>query len=91
MPSAEQELEDAYEWLLQRTLHAPEWYNGLLDAVLSLEANPLRCPTAPDSHRGSERIRQLLYGDKQNAYRILFTIAGNTVFVVHIRHAARKR
>jgi plasmid stabilization system protein ParE len=89
MPAAEQELEDAYDWLAaQSPLHAPEWHNGLVDAILSLENSPARCPLAPeaDTH---EQTRQLLYGNRQHAYRILFKIRDQTVLVLHIIHAAR--
>lgn len=34
-------------------------------------------------------VRHLLYGRKPNVYRILFTIEGDTVHVLHIRHADR--
>jgi plasmid stabilization system protein ParE len=90
MPAAEAELEEAYNWLAARSpQHGPLWYNGLLDAVLSLEFSPARCPLAPESQHAPESIRQLLYGTRQHAYRILFTIRGETVTVLHIRHGAR--
>jgi hypothetical protein len=31
----------------------------------------------------------LLFGKRRGVYRILFTMAGNTVNVLHIRHGAR--
>jgi len=92
MPAAELELDEAYHWLVAQTpVHGPMWHNGLLDAVLSLEFSPLRCPIAPESRDAPEPIRQLLYGKRQHAYRILFTVRGQTVNVLHIRHGARDR
>jgi mRNA-degrading endonuclease RelE of RelBE toxin-antitoxin system len=35
-------------------------------------------------------MRQLLYGYKPHPYRILFTIANETVYVLRIRHGRRK-
>jgi hypothetical protein len=35
-------------------------------------------------------VRQLLYGRKPHAYRILFTITANTVVILHIRHARQR-
>ena len=91
MPAAEVELEEAYDWLVAQTpQHGPLWYNGLLDAVLSLEVSPARCPLAPESKDSPEPIRQLIYGKRQHAYRILFTIRGETVSVLHVRHGARE-
>jgi hypothetical protein len=36
-------------------------------------------------------VRQLLYGRKPHMYRILFTIDGETVKILHIRHVRRER
>lgn len=89
-PTAERELEQAYEWLVALTpQHGPLWYNDLLDAILSLDSNPTRCPVARESKNLGAEIRQLLVGDKRHAYRILFAIRDDTVFIAHIRHAAR--
>jgi plasmid stabilization system protein ParE len=90
-PDAEQEMEDAYLWLLPQTdQHAPLWYNGLIEAILSLENMPGRCPLAPESAAvNAEEIRQLLYGTPPHLYRILFSIRSETVVILHVRHAAR--
>jgi len=88
---AQEELDQAYTWLVEQTpQHGPSWHNGLVDAVLSLEANPARCPIAPGTAPSPVPVRQLLYGNKQHAYKILFTIRNDTVLVLHIVHAARE-
>jgi len=86
---AARELEEAYDWLAAQTEHAAQWYNGLLDAILSLEEMPGRCPLARDREKGDEETRQLVYGDKRHGYLIFFEIRGETVVVEHIRHGAR--
>ena len=49
MPSAEAELEAAYLWIAERDPDAAvKWYNGVLDAFLTLETFPERCPLAPE-------------------------------------------
>ena len=63
---------------------AAEWRQGLLKAAEALNQFPNRCPLAPENGPTIE-IRQLVYG----AYRILFTVAKDTVYV-HIRHGARQ-
>ena len=35
-------------------------------------------------------MRQLLYGRKPHVYRILFTIEGDVVYVLRIRHGRRR-
>lgn len=90
MPSAARELDEAYDWLVQQTpLNAPDWYNGLLDALLTLEDMPARCSLCPERRGGDPDTRQLVYGDKRHGYRIFFVIRGERVIVTHIRHTSR--
>jgi hypothetical protein len=51
---------------------------------------PSRCSLAFENNFFSEEIRQLIYGKGRSAYRILFTIADDTVQVLFVRHAAQK-
>jgi plasmid stabilization system protein ParE len=78
---------EAYFWISEQSEEAAlRWYEGLLKAFRSLEKNPLRCRLAPESAFFEEEIRQLVYGK----YRILFTVEGETVFVLRVRHGARE-
>ncbi len=94
-PSALADAESAYRWLKEQASEkqATQWYNGLADAINSLETLPLRCPLAPESERLEIAIRQLLYGKRSAAYRILFSIARenaeDVVRVYRIWHGAR--
>jgi plasmid stabilization system protein ParE len=88
---AEDDLDRVYEWLAGQTeQHAPTWHDGLVDAILSLEKMPSRCPLAPEA-RHAKQIRQLLYGTPPHLYRILFLVRGDQVLILHIRHGARRR
>jgi plasmid stabilization system protein ParE len=73
---------------------AQTWYQGLIDAIVSLQEMPQRCPIAREDAFFSQEIRQLLYGQGKQTYRILFTVLEDqpvpTVRIVHIRHAAQK-
>ncbi len=61
-PSALADAEEAFLWIQQESpAIADEWYNGLVDAILSLENFPNRCPLAPESEDIGREIRQLLY------------------------------
>ncbi|MBI1839852.1 MAG: type II toxin-antitoxin system RelE/ParE family toxin [Verrucomicrobia bacterium] len=66
------------------------WYKGALAAFLRLETFPERCPIAPESDSFDHDIRQLIYGKRQHAYRILFDVTGKKVRILHIRHGARE-
>jgi plasmid stabilization system protein ParE len=66
------------------------WFLALQDAIASLAEFPKRCPLAPESAVFPFEVRHLLYGHPPHAYRILFTIDDDTVYVLHIRHGRRQ-
>lgn len=85
---ADADADDIYEWIARDAPRAAvHWYNGLFDAIDSLSEFPQRCPFAPENAYFDKELRHLLYA--QN-YRIIFEIRGNVVYVLHIRHAARR-
>ena len=73
------------------SLAAEKWFIEMERAIDSLRDSPNRCPVAPESGR-RQTIRHLLYGRRPHVYRILFRVVpkDRTVFVLHIRHAARR-
>ncbi len=78
---------EAYFWINEQSKGAAlGWYDGLMKAFRSLEKNPLRCPLAPESVFFEEEIRQLIY----RKYRILYTVEGETVFVLRVRRGAQE-
>jgi len=86
-PGVEEEIEQAFLYISQQSpLNAIRWYNGCLETIYSLADFPQRCALAPEAGTFHYEIRQLLYGN----YRILFTIRGSTVHILHVRHAARR-
>jgi plasmid stabilization system protein ParE len=85
-------MDDAYLWIAERAPdNATKWFNGLEAAIYSLEDFPERCPLAEESKAFDVEIRQLVYGKRVGAYRILFTIVGDAVHILHVRHGRRKR
>jgi plasmid stabilization system protein ParE len=88
---AKAELRDAYLWIYQDSPeNAARWRKRILNAIRTLSELPERCEIAPESVDFHQEIRQLLYGKRPGVYRILFTIVNDTIFIVHIRHAARR-
>ena len=90
-PNVEAELDAAYRY---RYAWAPQvavrWFTGFVEAINSLAQLPERCPYAPENGHFPEEIRQLLYGTRREVFRILFTIQGDTVYVLHVRHGAQQ-
>ena len=70
---------------------AANWYNSIMEALYTLEEMPRRCALAPENEDFKDEIRQLLHGKRRDTYRILFTVQGETVYVLHIRHSAMDR
>ncbi len=84
---AEVEIEAAYLFIRRDSPeHAARWRRGLLEAAKSLCVHPNRCRLAPESGGFEYEIRQLIYGN----YRLLFTVRGTTVVILHVRHGARR-
>ena len=90
-PPALEDLDEAYDWIRQRAPEAAaRWFNGFVDALETLRSFPERCGVAPEDAYFEQEIRQLLYGRRGGVYRALFTIVGDEVHVLHVRHGARK-
>jgi plasmid stabilization system protein ParE len=89
---AEADLDSILEWLISQ--YAGEaglrWFEGLEEAVASLSKMPLRCPLAPENKRFTFEVRHLLYGHKPHVYRIIFTIEGERIVILHIWHGRRQ-
>jgi plasmid stabilization system protein ParE len=90
--TAKAEARQAYLWIQEHSLEAAiHWYNGLESAIDTLRTHPRRCPQAPEALFFKREIRQLLYGRRRHAYRILFEVRdeGQTVSILHVIHGAR--
>lgn len=83
---AQADVEDSYAWGLRvwGKRQAQPWARALRDATLKqLATVPTSFPLAPESEEFREEIRQMVVGP----YRVLFTIQGKTVHVLHVRGA----
>ena len=69
--------------------HAPEtaarWLNRFEQALQTLSTNPTRCRLAPENDLVDRTVYQFFYGKRTGCYRVLFTIDGDYVLVLHIR------
>jgi mRNA-degrading endonuclease RelE of RelBE toxin-antitoxin system len=64
--------------------------DDLIAKVESLASDPDRHRLAPESRRFPVEIRQLLFRKHRSQFRILFTISGNCVVILSVRHHSRK-
>jgi plasmid stabilization system protein ParE len=92
-PRAIEDIKNALNWLSEQAPHKTvEWIHALESEIQSLEALPQCCPLAPENRRWESELelRQLLFDRYPSIYRIIFTILGDTVRVLQIRHGARR-
>lgn len=61
------------------------WYRGIRAAIRELATSAEQCGPAFEDRYFAETIRQRLY----ESYKILFTIRGDRVHVLHVRHQAQ--
>ena len=84
--SAQADVRDSYEWgcRVWGKREAQQWVRQLRTAVSrQLAIVPKGFALAPEDDEFSEEIRQMLVG----RYRVLFTISGRKVHVLHVRGA----
>lgn len=62
-----------------------QWFEGIRDAIRDLAASAEQHGLAYEDRYFAETIRQRLY----DSYKILYTIRGDRVHVLHIRHQAQ--
>jgi plasmid stabilization system protein ParE len=84
---AERDIEDAFEYIrADAPLNAVRWRRGLEDRLRILGQTPEAFGFAPENQHAKALVRQLLFG----RYRILYTVRGQAVFVLTVRHGARQ-
>jgi len=87
-PTADDEAMEAFRWYAERSATAAgRWYAGLSRSIASLAARPERFPVSgEDSEFLGCEVRMLLQGRRRGVFRILYTVEGDTVWVLRIRH-----
>lgn len=89
-PRAESDIAATVAWLARTSSAvAARWRTGLLRIVENLETDPNRYPVADQAADLGVDLRQVLYGRRRNVHRVLFTIEGQTVNILRVRHAAQ--
>jgi plasmid stabilization system protein ParE len=84
--SAQADVRESYDWgrRVWGTRKAQQWIRQLRKVVKEqLAIVPKACSLAPEDDEFPEEIRQMVVG----RYRVLFTIKGPKVHVLHVRGA----
>jgi plasmid stabilization system protein ParE len=90
LPRAMSDVENAIDWLAERSPAAADrWLQGMLSIVENLELDPKRYSIAEEAAELGVDLRQIIHGRRRGVYRVLFTIEGNRVNVLRVRHSAQ--
>ena len=88
---ADEDIASITEWARRRSPGSvAKWYGKLMRAIESLEHLPERCGQAEEAKDLKRDIRELSFGKRRGALRILFEIRPNQqVRVIQVRRASR--
>lgn len=92
-PRAERDIREAARFILEESksrAKALKWAQSVRAEINTLQTNPERCPVDVDSDAYGREVRVLLFGRRRGVYRILFVIEGGVVYVLTVRHSARR-
>jgi plasmid stabilization system protein ParE len=90
-PTAVSDLQVAYAWAAKNApTTASAWVQRLKIAIASLSNHPKRCPLASENHKVTLEIRQLTFGRRKGAFRIVFAIHEQEVRILRILRAQRR-
>src|SRR5882672_10293119 len=90
---AEREMQSTFNWWAEHRSkrQADRWYAGLAKAITDLSENPERHGQSRERERFAFEIRDLLFGlGRRPSHRAVFTIRGEEVLVLTIRHVAQR-
>ncbi|MBF0624818.1 MAG: type II toxin-antitoxin system RelE/ParE family toxin [Magnetococcales bacterium] len=85
-PNAQEDIRKAFAWLEEENpIHAARWISEIRSRVTGLETLPESHAIAPESEAFECDIRQLLVG-RGTSWRVFYTVDGDQVQVLHVRH-----
>lgn len=87
------EIREAMEWWRDNrsTEQAARWISEIFPAIDALQDDPERFPLAAETELHPQGLRQLLFGvGRSITHRVIFTIDGSEVWVLTVRHVARR-
>jgi plasmid stabilization system protein ParE len=90
---AQREMQSAFNWWAEhRSIRqAHQWYAGLAKAIADLSENPERHSQSRERDGFAYEIRDLLFGlGRRSTHRAIFTIRGEQVVVLTVRHVAQQ-
>jgi toxin ParE1/3/4 len=91
MPRAAGDADAIYRRAIdQAPFVGPQWYGKVIATLQSLDTLPGRGQLVKNLSRSNHLVRKILFGRKPNVYRIYYSIEGDTVRILHIRHGARR-
>jgi hypothetical protein len=92
MPSAKADIFEIHAWMLEEYSEmADRWLWNCSWAITSLGEFPERCKISDETRAFDVEIRELLFGEKRNVFRVLFSISANKVAILRVRSTRQQR
>jgi len=91
--SAERDIRQIVDWWAEHRSaeQAERWYRGIYPAMLGLAYHPERCPVPGSGSAGNRGSRTLFDLGSHPTHRVLFTIVGDEVRIMRVRHTAQQQ
>jgi plasmid stabilization system protein ParE len=86
---AHDQIEEAVAWLSEHFAEADKWHSQLNAAIAELGPHPERYPLANDEELADLNIREMIFGRRRRAYRVLYRIEEQVVRILDVRHHSR--
>jgi len=87
---ARRDIEEVVEvFAVSAPLSVARWQDRIWSAMSQLAFTPTRYALAAEADDLGIELRELIFGKRSGAYRILFTVTGQTVRIMHVRRASR--
>ena len=89
---AKQDIRNAVAWWGENRSkkQAEVWYQRIGTSIETLTQNPDRCPLALETDLNPNGLRELHVGvGTRTTHRIVFTIDGDAVVILRVRHVAQ--
>lgn len=84
--TAQNDVADVWSFIAEDSVEAATAFiHHLEERIATLESLPTRCSLISENELIGAQYRHLIYGD----YRMIFRIAGGTVYVLRVIHSAR--
>ena len=92
MPRAERDIDEVVVAIQRKApVTAARWHARMTAAIGRLEFMPTRFGLIEEAEDIGHELREYIFGRRRGAYRVIYTLTGQTVYILRVLNAARGR